>query len=118
MKQFLSRDLLKKILWVALLIVIGVYLGCIIEYNLSVGYEMSDLFKFVVNKFCSLLQSFAFVILIIAIMLRNSIIDLIHKVRDNVDVIAEGWVKNRIHEQENFKPNQETHQTGLGGLNI
>lgn len=118
MTKFITRGLLKKILWCTILICIGAYFGGIIEYNLSVGYELSDMFKFLLNKLCGLLQSFAFVILIIAIMLRSSIIGLIQKVMDNVDIIAEGWVKHRLHEQENFKTNQETHQPGLGGLKI
>lgn len=77
--------------------------GLVLGYNYSVGYETVDLIKYLINKICTLLQSFAFVILVIAIMLRTASITLLNQVSKNVDVIMEKLVERGFKQQETYK---------------
>lgn len=114
----MNKIILKKIGLYASLLLTGLIVGVITEHQLCVGYELSDLFKFCINKLVSLLQSFAFVILVIAIMLRASITDLINKVRDNVEAIVEGLARKQVKTQEKYQNKQERSHKAFGELGI
>lgn len=91
--------------------------GVVIGYNYSVGYETSDFVKYLIDKVCALLQSFAFVLLIISIMLRKSLVNLLNQVSKNVDVIMEKFAERSFKQQETYKsPNADMDK--LGGLKL
>lgn len=87
--------------------------GIVIGYNYSVGYETVDFVKYLIDKVCTLLQSFAFVILIIAIMLRKVSVTLLNQVSNNVDVILEKIAQRSFQQQETYKsPNSDMGKLG------
>lgn len=91
--------------------------GIVVGYNYSVGYETVDFVKYVIDKICMLLQSFAFVILVIAIMLRKALVTLVNQVSKNVDVFAVKLAERGFKQQEAYK-SQDTDMVKFGeGIN-
>ena len=87
--------------------------GVVVGYNYSVGYETADFVKYLIDKVCMLLQSFAFVILIIAVMLRKALVTLLNQVSNNVDVIMEKIAQRSFQQQETYKsPNSDMGKLG------
>ncbi|MFQ6730026.1 MAG: hypothetical protein ACLRFK_03185 [Alphaproteobacteria bacterium] len=91
--------------------------GIVIGYNYSVGYETVDFVKYLMDKGCTLLQSFAFVILVIAIMLRNALVTLLNQVSKNVDVFVEKLAERGFKQQETYK-SQDMDMGKLGGRKL
>lgn len=87
--------------------------GIVIGYNYSVGYETVDFVKYLMDKVCTLLQSFAFVLLIIAIMLRNALVTLLNQISSNVEVIMKQIAQRSFQQQETYKsPNADMGKLG------
>ena len=112
---YIPMTRLNKILCICyLLTFVG---GIVIGYNYAIGYEIADFVKYLIDKVCTLLQSFAFVLLIIAIMLRKSLVNLLNQVSKNVDVIMEKFAERSFKQQETYKsPNADMDK--LGGLKL
>jgi uncharacterized membrane protein len=87
--------------------------GIVIGYDYSVGYETADFIKYLIDKVCTLLQSFAFVLLIIAIMLRKVFVTLLNQISNNVDVIMEKIAQRSLQQQKTYKsPNANMGKLG------
>lgn len=101
-------------------VLLGGVLGVCIGYYYCVGYELGDFIRYLINKTSDLLQSFAFVILVIVLLFRKSLKSLVEKICDNWKPIMEAIVKKRIEEQaeQAEQKGSTTKKDGLGDIKI
>ena len=104
----MKKDLYKSFVILTSLFVAGITVGIAIGYGYCVGYETLDFVKYLIDRAVLLLQSFAFVILVVVLLLRKPLTGLVEKVRDNVTDILTVAMQKNVKAQEQYKPTQES----------